>query len=84
MAEPIVGRYLTLAQAARILGLNRGTLSNQVRAGKLRAINVSPPGVRAVYLVPVEEIERYRKEHLGRRGRPRKQKPPAGTTEGAP
>lgn len=63
---------MTLSRAAELLGLSPGTLSNRVRAGVLRALNVSPPGRKAVYLVRLEEVERYRREHLGRFGpRPR-------------
>ncbi|MDR5710406.1 MAG: helix-turn-helix domain-containing protein [Armatimonadota bacterium] len=73
------GWYVTLSQAAELLGLSPGTLSNRVRAGVLRVLNVSPPGRKAVYLVSVEEVERYRREHLGRFGpRPRGGKERAG------
>ncbi len=81
------GEYLSLPQAAKLLGCSRQALATAVRRGILRAVRISPQKGRSFYLVSAEEIERYRREHLGRRGRPRKRKPldqtPAGTTEGA-
>jgi hypothetical protein len=42
-----------------------------IRKGTLRAINIAAPGERPIYVVEPEEVERYRKEHLGRVGRPK-------------
>ncbi len=55
---------LTISQAAERLGLDRTTLVRQAKKGKLRATLTG-----AVYLVTVEEIERYRRENLGKPGR---------------
>lgn len=55
---------LTISQAARRLGLDRTTLVRQAKKGKLRATLTG-----AVYLVTVEEVERYRRENLGKPGR---------------
>lgn len=55
---------LTLAQAAERLGLSPGTLRWQVRNGRLRATLVG-----RAYTVTEREVERYRAESLGRRGR---------------
>lgn len=55
---------LTLAQAAERLGLSPDTLRWQVRNGRLRAELVGK-----TYTVTEREVERYRAEHLGRRGR---------------
>jgi excisionase family DNA binding protein len=54
---------LTLRQAAERLGISPATLRAQVRNGRLHAIK---PGHD--WLVEEEEIERYRRENLGRGG----------------
>ena len=56
---------LTLTEAAEELGLAATTLRHQVQAGRLRARLVGK-----TYVVTPAEIERYRREHLGRIGRP--------------
>jgi excisionase family DNA binding protein len=58
---------LTLAEAAARLGLSPSTLRHQAQAGRLRATLVGK-----TYVVSVREVERYRDEHQGRMGRPRK------------
>lgn len=55
---------LTISQAAQRLGLDRTTLVRQAKKGKLRATMTG-----AFYLVTVEEVERYRRENLGKPGR---------------
>lgn len=56
---------LTLTEAADQLGLAASTLRHQVHAGRLRARLVGK-----TYVVTPGEIERYRREHLGKVGRP--------------
>lgn len=56
---------LTLTEAAEELGLAATTLRHQVQAGRLRARLVGK-----TYVVTPREVERYRREHLGRIGRP--------------
>ena len=56
---------LTLTEAAARLGLSASTLRHQVQSGRLRARMVGK-----TYLVTAREVERYRREHLGRPGRP--------------
>jgi excisionase family DNA binding protein len=56
---------LTLTEAAVELGLAASTLRHQVQAGRLRARLVGK-----TYVVTPREVERYRREHLGRIGRP--------------
>lgn len=56
---------LTLTEAADQLGLAASTLRHQVQAGHLRARLVGK-----TYVVTAGEIERYRREHLGKPGRP--------------
>lgn len=57
-------RLLTLAEAGDRLGLSPSTLRNQVKAGKMRATLIGK-----TWTVTEREVERYRAEHLGRRGR---------------
>ena len=56
---------LTLTEAAEELELSASTLRHQVHAGRLRARLVGK-----TYVVSPREIERYRREHLGKPGRP--------------
>lgn len=65
---------LTLTEAADQLGLAASTLRHQVQAGRLRARLVGK-----TYVVSAGEVERYRREHLGKPGRPsHRPVPPAG------
>ena len=56
---------LTLTEAADELGLAASTLRHQVQAGRLRARLVGK-----TYVVTPAELARYRREQLGRPGRP--------------
>lgn len=58
---------LTLAEASDRLGLSASTLRNQVKAGKLRARLVGK-----TWTVTERELERYRAEHMGKVGRPKR------------
>ncbi len=50
--------YLTLAEAAAVLGLSASTLRQQARRGTLRAVLVGK-----TYVVDRAELDRYRDEH---------------------
>jgi excisionase family DNA binding protein len=54
---------LTLKEAAERLNLSAGTLRLQVRAGKMAATLAGK-----TYLVMASEVERYRRDHLGKHG----------------
>jgi excisionase family DNA binding protein len=56
---------LTLTEAAARLGLAASTLRHQAQAGRLRATLFGK-----TYVVSEREVERYRREHLGKPGRP--------------
>ncbi len=55
---------LTLAQAAEQLGLAPSTLRRQIHNGALRATLIGK-----TWTVSPREVQRYRTEHLGRKGR---------------
>lgn len=55
---------LTLQQAAARLGLSPSTLRHQAQSGKLRATLMGK-----TYVVSEREVERYRREHMGKVGR---------------
>lgn len=52
---------LTLTEAAASLGVAASSLRHQIRNGKLTATRVGP-----LWVVTAEEVERYRRESLGR------------------
>jgi excisionase family DNA binding protein len=54
---------LTISEAARRLERERSTLARQAKKGVLRAIMAG-----GIYFVDTEELERYRREHLGKHG----------------
>lgn len=65
---------LTLTEAADRLGLAASTLRHQVQAGRLWARLIGK-----TYVVTEREVERYRREHLGKPGRPsQRPAPPSG------
>ena len=55
----------TLAQAAEELGVGKETLRTQWRRGRFMAKDLG-----SILVTTTEEIERYRRESLGRPGRP--------------
>lgn len=65
---------LTLVEAADALGVTASTLRHQVQAGRLRARLLGK-----TYVVTPREVERYRREQLGKPGRPsHRAAPPSG------
>ena len=63
---------LTLAQAAAQLGVAASTLRHQVQVGRLAATLYGK-----TYVVSEAELDRYRRESLGKPGRPKHEPPPA-------
>lgn len=57
---------LTLAEAAELLDRSPNTLRAQVKAGHLRARLIGK-----TWITTHAEVERYRREHLGKVGRPK-------------
>jgi excisionase family DNA binding protein len=60
---------MTLSQAAAALGVSAATLRQQVAAGRLRATKIGP-----LWVVAETEVERYRRDSLGKAGRPPKRR----------
>ncbi len=54
---------LTVTQAAERLGLHRDTLLRQIAKGVLHARRLG-----SIWVVTGAEVERYRREHLGKHG----------------
>jgi excisionase family DNA binding protein len=54
----------TVEQAAALLGLTAGTVRDLVARGRLRSRKIG----KRLHLIHDDEIERYRREHLGKQG----------------
>jgi excisionase family DNA binding protein len=67
--------FMTVAQAARELGLTPTGLRTAVSEGRIKTVALH----RRTNLIAREEVERYRREHLGRRGK--RPQPPEVLTE---
>ncbi len=76
MVKPKTHGLLSLSQAAKSLGLSPETLRRQARRGVLRA-----PKIGYSYIVNGDEVERYRREHLGKMGQTRIVSVPLDTTQ---
>lgn len=57
---------MTLTEAAASLGITAASLRQAIARGSLRARKVGN-----TWTVTPREVERYRTDHLGKRGRPR-------------
>lgn len=57
---------LTIAEAAAALGIAAGTVRRQIGLGRMAVDRRS----QHIVLIESTEVERYRAENLGRRGRP--------------
>lgn len=66
---------LTTAEVARTLGISHGAVRKRVARGVL-ASRLEETRRGPVRMVTAAEVERYRREHLGRQGRPAKIAPP--------
>jgi excisionase family DNA binding protein len=67
---PPFENYLTVPQAAAELGLSASALRSAINYGSLHAVRLDG----RTNLIHRDEAERYRREHLGQRGK-RKKKP---------
>ena len=57
--------YMTVAQAAKELGLTPTGLRTAVSEGRIKTVALH----KRTNLIAREEVERYRREHLGKRGK---------------
>lgn len=61
---------LTTGEVAKALNLSPNTIRVLIREGKIQ----SSGKFGSSHMVAMSEVERYRAEHLGKRGRKRKEK----------
>jgi excisionase family DNA binding protein len=66
--------FMTVAQAAKVLGLTPTGVRTAINEGRLKRTLLH----KRTSLIAREEVERYRREHLGRQG---KRPQPEGLTE---
>jgi excisionase family DNA binding protein len=64
---PALENYLTVTEAAAELGLSASALRSAINYGSLRPVRLDKTS--RINLISREEVERYRREHLGRRGK---------------
>jgi excisionase family DNA binding protein len=64
---PALENYLTVVEAAEELGLSASALRSAINYGSLRPVRLDKTS--RTNLISREEVERYKREHLGRRGK---------------
>jgi excisionase family DNA binding protein len=64
---PALENYLTVTEAAQELGLSPSALRSAINYGSLRSVRLDKTS--RTNLISREEVERYRREHKGRRGK---------------
>jgi excisionase family DNA binding protein len=69
---PALENYLTVTEAAQELGLTPWGVRTAIHEGRITPVRLDRTS--RTNLIPREEVERYRREHLGQRGK-RKKKP---------
>jgi Helix-turn-helix domain len=70
---PITPDLFTVTEAAAELGLSPSALRSAINYGSLHPIRLD----RRTNMLSREEVERYRREHLGQRGKRKNKKQPA-------
>jgi excisionase family DNA binding protein len=65
--------YLTVAEAAQELGIRPSGVHMAITYGTLRPVRID----RRTIMIERAEVERYKREHLGKRGRPKKKPAPS-------
>ncbi len=63
--------WYTTAEVATRLGIAHSTVRNAINNGTLESEQINP----RLRMVSAEAVERYRSNHLGRRGRPPRRQP---------
>lgn len=62
-------KLLSVLDAARELGVSPDMIRKVIRAGRLRAENLSPPGQRPYYVTTPQDLAAYRRMPKGKPGR---------------
>jgi excisionase family DNA binding protein len=62
---PPVENYLTVSEAARELGVSPNTIRSAIMRDQIAPLELD----KRTKLIPRSEVERYRRERLGRRGK---------------
>jgi len=58
--KALLDAHLTLAQAARLLGVSRPTLYKWIRCGAIQTLAIGPPGLE-LRRIPQTEVERIQR-----------------------
>ena len=64
---PALENYLTITEAAQELGITPDALRGAIKRGTLAAVHLDKTS--RTNLITRAELERYRREHLGQRGK---------------
>ena len=67
---PALENYLTVTEAAQELGITPRGLRTAIQEGRLKPVRLDKTS--RTNLISREEVERYRREHLGQRGKRKK------------
>lgn len=81
MMDDMESELMDVHEVAEALGIQPGAVRDAVARGKLAVIRKGGQGKRAGFLLfEREEVERYRRENLGRRGQYVRKQPPDPAT----
>jgi hypothetical protein len=64
---PALENYLTIAETAKRLGLTAWGVRTAIQEGRIKPVPLDETS--RTKLIPLEEVEKYEREHLGRRGK---------------
>ena len=64
---PALENYLTIAETAKRLGLSAWGVRTAIQEKRIKAVRLDETS--RTKLIPVEEVERYKREHLGKQGK---------------
>ena len=67
---PALENYLKVTEAAKELGLTPWGVRTAIQEGRITPVRLDKTS--RTNLIPLEEVERYRREHLGQRGKRKK------------
>lgn len=64
---PALENYLTIAETAKRLGITAWGVRTAIQEGRLQPVRLDETS--RTKLIPVAQVEKYEREHLGRRGK---------------